>query len=171
MGNKALVVHVDIKSMSAVQLNQGSQYETEPMIDAQIQILTYNSISGLVHTVNIFDRDKIKLLCLITNDPIVTQRIYLRGWATSGERILAIVGDITGRRCCELLRNFTSTADCKDELTDVVGTQMGELKIFINSPSKQPWGLTHGGCINPVFSLIAGHELVQSKSRNSRIER
>jgi hypothetical protein len=137
----------------------------------KFQILTYNSISGLVHTVNIFNRDKMKFVCLITNDSIVAQRIYLRGWATSGERILAIVGDITGRRCCKLLRNFTSKGNCKDELTDFVGTQMGELEIFINSPSKQPWGLTHGGCINLVFSLIAGHELVQSKSRNSRIER
>jgi hypothetical protein len=36
MGNKALFVHVDIKSMSAVQLNKWSQYETEAMIDAKI---------------------------------------------------------------------------------------------------------------------------------------
>lgn len=66
------------------------------------------------------------------------------------------------------LRNLISNSRCRYELTDVVGAQVGELKILIDTPGEQPRGLTHGGCVNPVFGLIAGHELVQAEARNSR---
>lgn len=68
------------------------------------------------------------------------------------------------------IRNLNPNSRCRYELTDVVGAQVGELKALIDTPGEQPRGLTHGGCVNPVFGLITGHELVQAKASNGRIK-
>jgi hypothetical protein len=68
------------------------------------------------------------------------------------------------------VRKFVSRTRCGYIPTDVGGAEVGELIVLINTPGEQPRRLTHGGCVNPVFGRIAGHELVQSKARNGRIE-
>jgi hypothetical protein len=68
------------------------------------------------------------------------------------------------------LRKFISRNCCGYTPTDVSGAEVGELIVLINTPGEQPRRLTHGSCVNPVFGRIAGHELVQPKARNGRIE-
>jgi hypothetical protein len=58
------------------------------------------------------------------------------------------------------LRKFISRNRCDYTPTGVNDAEVGELIVLINTPGEQPRRLTHGGCVNPVFGRIAGHELV-----------
>ena len=47
---------------------------------------------------------------------------------------------------------------------------MSKLEVFIDAPRKQARGLAHGSRVDTIFGCIARDKLMQSISRNGRIE-